>query len=179
MNLLDHLRRDHCFFLDLLEKLDQTVTESSNRYFAEGRGAQVTPDLVTIIEKMLARMALHERAEEGLLFPLLRRFSPDVEPALSVIEADHKGLGRALASFQREAGTAERPTAWMILGISRVTNMMRSHIAREEADLFSAAAQRVPPEELERLGAEAAVLAQYKEQATHSGPEKGEARGRT
>ena len=158
MDLLEYLRTDHQFLLGLLERLDQTVTASSSRCHGEGWSEQMAKEATSLIEQMIARMATHERAEESLFFPALRRCAPELEPVVSVIEADHQGVARTFASFGREAGTAGRPAAWMILTISRLTHMVRSHIAREEADLFTAAARRIPPHELGRLGPQAEQL---------------------
>lgn len=156
MNLLDSLRTDHRHFLHLVERLDRSVTSSSSRAPAKAGGSPAA-EAAAILRELIRSFHAHERIEEGLLWPALQAKAPDAEPMLKVMDADHAGLASALEAFQRELdGAADGRTApWLLLGVSRLTNMVRSHIAREETDLFSIAARRIPAAELERLGAEA------------------------
>lgn len=142
MNLLDLLRAEHREFLLLLDRLDKSVTKGS-------------PDAPSLIGELVSRLEAHEEAEEKLLWPSIRHYAPESIPALDVIDADHEGIMRVMAVFKAELSSAGRPPAWLILGCSRLANMVRSHIAREEADLFSIASERIPSADLERLGAQA------------------------
>lgn len=154
MNLLDALRADHRAFLALLERLDRSVTSSSSRFMLPGSGERLESEAAQLIRELIERLKRHEGVEEGLLWPAMRRLVPEAAAALQVMEADHAGLRAVLGTFERELSAAGHSPAWLILGVSRMANMVRSHIAREEADLFSIAARRIPAAELERLGAD-------------------------
>ncbi|MBI4349097.1 MAG: hemerythrin domain-containing protein [Elusimicrobia bacterium] len=142
MNLLDMLRAEHREFLRLLDRLDKSVTKGS-------------PDAPALIGELVSRLERHEEIEEKLLWPSIRHYAPESTPALDVIDADHEGIMRVMAVFKSELFSAGRSPAWLILGCSRLANMVRSHIAREEADLFSIASKRIPAADLERLGLQA------------------------
>lgn len=156
MNLLDTLRGEHRHFLDLVGRLDRSVTSSSTRGPAKPAGSPAA-EAAAVLSELIRSFHAHETIEEGLLWPALRAAAPDAEPSLKVMDADHAGLASALDAFQRELGAKGdgRGAPWLLLGVSRLTNMVRSHIAREETDLFSIAARRIPAAELERLGHEA------------------------
>lgn len=158
MNLLDTLRSDHRQFLGLLDRLDRAVTSGSSRGAGNGGAARLAKEAGGLIGELIGSLQRHEKIEEGLLWPAVRRHAPDAAAALQILDADHAGLSSVMETFKREVGVAGRSPAWLILGVSRLANMVRSHIAREEADLFSIAARRIPAAELERLGAEAASI---------------------
>lgn len=102
---------------------------------------------------MLARKAVdrydieltnHFAIEEQVLFPLIERELGQM-PAVSELIAGHRALARMIDEMRAN------PTAAMLEGFCA---MLRSHVRREENELFEDIQQRLPAHSLEVAGRE-------------------------
>ncbi len=88
----------------------------------------------------------HFRAEEEVLFPLMRRAVPGSATLLDELLRDHEKFRQAMPRF--EAGT----------GLSKLIfdlgDLLESHIRREERELFPLFEQEVESTEAEAVGEE-------------------------
>jgi hemerythrin-like domain-containing protein len=79
----------------------------------------------------------HHRAEDVLLFPAIRRSSPELAPVVDGLEADHREVSDRLDGIETAArALLERDDAVGRAGVARaleaVSDVLLSHLRREE-----------------------------------------------
>ncbi len=132
----EYIKRDHDDFRLIFERLrNSTENEAALR-------GEVYPFLID-------RVQAHAVAEEATIFPQMEKDS-NLLPATLVLIAEHRGmdtLARELAETPFDARTW-RPKLFPLFDV------MRCHLAREEADVFPRVSCRFSPEALEEAGEE-------------------------
>ncbi len=149
MNLLEKLRDDHQAFLaaaDLLDTLADRFGQPGYIKEDDGRMAAQT------LDGLMPRVRRHEDIEHSLLFPALIRFDPESRAVIELLEREHHEIfGLMESSVSSVLKAPERPPNWLKLLIHTLTHPLRSHILREEREIFDRAEKNVPWRELEKL----------------------------
>ncbi len=101
------------------------------------------------IDRYEIELTNHFAIEEQLLFPLIER-ELGKTPLLDDLVADHRQLERMVDSM-RTAPSAEL--------LERFCNLLRSHVRREENELFQQIQQRLSPDVLAAAGKEISAKA--------------------
>ncbi|MBI4422844.1 MAG: hemerythrin domain-containing protein [Elusimicrobia bacterium] len=168
MNLLESLREDHRRLLRIMERLDGKVLGTARRVAesGDGRGAESEP--IEILELLVREVTRHEEEEIRCLFPALLLHAPELEGILRVMDEDHGVIARIAHGLWKEPPEVKRSPTWLILGVTRIANILRSHIAREEAEIYLAAERLIPKEELERLGQKARRIRRRRDPWSHA-----------
>ena len=150
MDILQSLRLDHRKLLGLLERLEAEVYDPARMSHAEESGVCAR----SLLGQLLERVAEHEKTEQRMLFPELKRRMPECERLLLDIEQEHEGMQRLLRELLEELPrTPQRPAFALIEHITRLANCLRSHILQEDSDFLSLAQDRIPAEVRRDLGA--------------------------
>lgn len=102
---------------------------------------------------------LHHLDEEEDLFPALLRFAKrsqkkKLQALIEDLSADHDEMERAWAELRTDLEDVIADTAPALNPdiVDRFQTIYFAHIQREEAEAFAAAADCLPPDELERIG---------------------------
>jgi hemerythrin-like domain-containing protein len=101
------------------------------------------------IDRYEIELTNHFAIEEQLLFPLIER-ELGKTPLLDDLIADHRHLERMIDQM-RTAPSAEL--------LERFCNLLRSHVRREENELFQQIQQRLSPDVLDAAGKEISAKA--------------------
>jgi iron-sulfur cluster repair protein YtfE (RIC family) len=93
-----------------------------------------------------SNLIAHFRAEEEILFPLLRSAAPQSAPMIDRLVREHEQIGEAMARLKSGAGLAKI--------IFDLGDLLERHIRREERELFPLFEQYVPGSQAELIGEE-------------------------
>ena len=108
------------------------------------------PGLRERAEEVLAfyesNLVAHFRAEEEVLFPLLRSVSARSAPMIDDLMREHAQIRQAMVQLKAGAGLAKL--------IFDIGDLLERHIRREERELFPLFEQQVQGDQAERIGAE-------------------------
>jgi hemerythrin-like domain-containing protein len=158
MSILSRLRSDHNGFRAELGRIQAEIVAvrdlSSDKERRE-TAARLAGSLLQLVQAVRK----HEDVERRLLYPNLLAASPVPSADLDQLEKQHTLIGQTLERLIEGLRTAaKRPPSWLILSILQLSNMLRRHMAREEALVFPLALEHIGAVELERLGREAERL---------------------
>ena len=93
-----------------------------------------------------SNLVAHFRAEEEVLFPLLRSVSARSAPMIDDLMREHAQIRQAMVQLKAGAGLAKL--------IFDIGDLLERHIRREERELFPLFEQQVQGDQAERIGAE-------------------------
>jgi hypothetical protein len=82
----------------------------------------------------------HHRAEDSLLFPILRRDHPELDPVVDRLEGDHREISTLLTEVETTAEELDRadeshPRARLVAGLERLGGLLLAHLEFEEVEL--------------------------------------------
>jgi len=132
-------------------------------------GAGQDPERVETIgsfyENVIEFLHVHHLGEDELIYPVLEQRTPESRADLERIDDQHKLLyapmdaGRAALAKWREAPSAETADA-VIDAITAVDDVLRPHLAEEEAVVLPIAATWMSPEEWGQMSGHAMMTFQ-------------------
>ncbi len=93
-----------------------------------------------------SNLVAHFRAEEEVLFPVLRSTVPESSPIIDELIHDHSEIRRGVAQLESVAGLAKL--------IFDLGDLLERHIRKEERDLFPLFEQHIENSQAEIVGAE-------------------------
>ena len=93
-----------------------------------------------------SNLVAHFRAEEEVLFPLLRSIAPQGEGLIAELAREHKRIHQAVAQLKIGDGLAKL--------IFDLGDLLERHIRREERELFALFERNVTAAQAESTGAE-------------------------
>lgn len=112
---------------------------------------------------------IHHIKEEDLLFPAMiaHGFPKNHGPLVVMLHEHEQGrlLTDELAQLSRKSPWTERDLAAARSSAREYTSLLSQHILKEDSVLYPMARARLPPEEMERLGARMEALDQSPERA--------------
>jgi iron-sulfur cluster repair protein YtfE (RIC family) len=93
-----------------------------------------------------SNLIAHFRAEEEVLFPMLRSVVPQSVPMIDQLGREHEQIREAMAQLKTGAGLAK--------AIFDLGDLLERHIRKEERELFPLFEQEVNASQAELIGAE-------------------------
>jgi hemerythrin-like domain-containing protein len=158
MGIIKRLKADHDKFRAELSRIQSDIVSVRPLLRIEDRRDAAVRIAKSLVE-LVRSVRLHDEIERRLLFPELLASAPMPSSELDVIETQHAIIRQTLDRLVEGLRTAaERPPSWMILSMLQLSNMLRRHMAREEALLFPLAYEHLGAARLDRLEREAARL---------------------
>ncbi len=149
--LFQRLRADHSRVLDRAAALELAVAETQ-------AGGRIDPTTESALRELLGllkgQFATHMRLEEEALYPALRSVLPATSASLSPLSSEHSELVAMLAALIELAarpGDGARDEQ-ITVQVRDLADLLRIHIRKEEAVVFSIAERVLGPAELARLG---------------------------
>jgi hemerythrin-like domain-containing protein len=141
---------DHRDVQTHLDRVERVVlgTRRTGRLTHRGRSM-----LCETVELLKLHIATHMTAEDEVLFPALEDFLPGGKPSLDPLREEHRELRLQLTSLDELAqAPADRARDEQILVQARdFVDLLRLHIHKEEAAIFTMASRVLSPRELEML----------------------------
>lgn len=125
---------------DLITQDHDTV----HRLFLSLQRAESVAAQRDLVEQIVQELDAHASAEEEVFYPAMRGVSRRIDDA----EAAHDHVRTLIAEIQNEAPGSEEFAARAL----HLKQAVLSHVAEEEGGILLEAG-RLPPEDLERLGA--------------------------
>jgi len=132
MRATDLLREDHRKVHDMFLELEAMPP-------GQGDGRQA------LWQQIVAELNVHAQAEEAAFYPAVRAASRRIDDA----EAGHRHLRTVIAEVESYDPGSEQFAG----GVRLVRQIVNAHVMEEEGGIFLDA-ERLGPDELERLGAE-------------------------
>lgn len=82
----------------------------------------------------------HHRAEDAMLFPILRRDHPELDPMVDRLEREHREISTLLTEVEAAAEELDRADeadhrAQLVAGLERLGGALLAHLEFEEAEL--------------------------------------------
>jgi hemerythrin superfamily protein len=129
MRVTDVITRDHDTVHRLFLSLERTADPSAQR---------------ELLEQIVAELDAHATAEEEVVYPALRQVSRRIDDA----EAAHEHVRMLITALE----SVEPGSQAFVERVLQLKQSVLSHAAEEENGMLLEAG-RLPPDELERLGA--------------------------
>lgn len=133
MKMTECLATEHQVFLDQLEVIERAVKD-----------AALYPDaaIKAMVEMLALPLERHARTEE-VLFRALEAYLERTTGPLAVMESEHQGIRQTLEAISDDLDVRGQT--------SRLTEMLRRHINKEDRVLFPMAEEFLGAETLSRL----------------------------
>lgn len=113
--------------LEILSK-DHRAVEKLFTEFGEAKGAHAT----RLARKIVAELAKHAAIEEQTLYPEARRELPDAVELVDEALAEHREMKKMLADLEGASAANDDLQA----KVANLSQLVRHHVAEEEARLF-------------------------------------------
>ena len=110
---------------------------------------QTGPCSADLVQELSRELSIHAAIEETELYPLMRQSVPNADHLIDHALAEHQTVKELLAEI--EALTPGTPD--FNRKIEKLASGVREHVREEESKLFPLLRQRIPPAELDTLGA--------------------------
>jgi hemerythrin-like domain-containing protein len=157
--ILSRMRADHRRVTRDLDTVEAAIPSLRSERSPSPRGRRPSRADWSPLRFMLARLArqfeTHMVAEEESLFPALERALPETAASLAPLRAEHAELRALLASLtaligSRSSGARDEQ---VVVQWKDFAALLRIHVRKEEAVVFSVAEKVLPPRELARVEA--------------------------
>jgi hemerythrin-like domain-containing protein len=144
--VFQRMRADHARVLGELDALERAA-----------RGAADGPDrertLLGLVRMLEGQFATHMGAEDDVLFPALIEALPEARGSLTPLKAEHEELRSMLAGL---AGVLAQPPGaareeQIVVQARDLMDLLRIHVRKEEAVVFSVAERVLPEPTLQRI----------------------------
>ncbi len=99
-----------------------------------------------VIELYQTQLLTHFRAEEEILFPLMRESVPESAAVVDELLAQHEQLRQMLSQLEVDSGLAKT--------IFDLGDLLERHIRKEERELFPLFEKRIETAQAEAIGAQ-------------------------
>lgn len=134
MKLTESLMIEHHVFSEQFQHLEEAL-----------RHPEQYPDAVirAIVEALAISIERHARTEDDVLFPALETYLERTSGPLAVLEAEHEKIRGAMATITAGQDIRGQTT--------RLIEILRQHIHKEDRVLFPMAEEFLGPENLTRL----------------------------
>jgi hemerythrin-like domain-containing protein len=111
------------------------------------------PPLRALMGLLEAQFATHMRDEEELLFPALAEALPETAPSLVPLRKEHGELRQMLAAITAALGQPASPSRdeQIMVQLRDFVDLLRIHVHKEEAAVFSVAGRVLAPLEITAL----------------------------
>jgi hypothetical protein len=156
--ILSRMRADHRRVIRDLENVEVAIPTLRPERSRASRGRRRGPDwspLRSVLGNLARQFETHMVAEELSLFPALERALPETGASLAPLRVEHAELRALLASLtalieSRSSGARDEQ---VVVQWKDFAALLRIHVRKEEAVVFSVAEKVLPPRELARVEA--------------------------
>ena len=140
-------QQDHAHVLEGVDELERSLGPCLT---SEIRPAQESA-VRELLELLQRQFATHMRAEEEVLFPVLARALPGSSSTLEPLEAEHAELREMLSDLCNWLASPRSPArdAHLRIELRDFLDLIRLHVAKEEAAVFVVAERVLTRYELE------------------------------
>lgn len=154
MDILDYLLEDHKLLRLTLDQLDSNIDSSKDEQgFPSGWKLRSLDELTGVLRLLLPALAAHEELEEKVLFAELKAAGVADTLAFDTLGSDHKELETLVKNLASAlSGERGRPTPWLVATTLRLSTALRSHMAREEYQVFPMVRSTFTRRQLDALG---------------------------
>ena len=150
-NIFERMREDHRNVLERIRVLDAAASAVPKD------GAASWPDVETrdVLALLARQFQTHMAAEDDVLYPALVDALPVAKPSIEPLKADHATLRMMLADLLQALEEEPSGTRNELIGVQLrdLADLLRIHIRKEEAVVFSVAERTLRPLEVEALAA--------------------------
>jgi hemerythrin-like domain-containing protein len=149
--IFERMREDHRRVLERIQVLDSAAAVSPRRTGGEWPGEETRQVLALLALQFQTHMA----AEDDVLYPALAEALPVARPSIGPLMADHGTLRMMLTDLEKELLEPASDARNELIGVQLrdLADLLRIHIRKEEAVVFTIAERTLSPKELEALAA--------------------------
>jgi hemerythrin-like domain-containing protein len=166
-------RDDHRRVLGELDRLEGAVLQGAHRGRLGPRALAAAEGAAAFL---LQQFATHMAVEEDVLYPALAEAFPEARPSLRPLQVEHaelRSMLTRLAGLLREPQEAARDEQ-ITVQVRDLIDLLRLHVHKEDAAVFTVAARVLTPREIGRL---AARVAAHRESHSRRRPRRAGAKG--
>jgi len=149
-SVFGRLRREHRMVLAEIAALERAAAPGRRRGHADRER-----EMRRVVRLLERQFATHMSAEDRVMFPALLKALPEARASVAPLQAEHAELRSILASLRHHlAGAADDGRDEQVAVLVRdLVDLLRIHIRKEEAVIFSVAERVLPVHEVVRLAA--------------------------
>lgn len=149
--IFQRMREDHRNVLERIGVFDSAAAAVPRGGASDWPGQEVR-QVLALLEK---QFRTHMAAEEEVLYPALAEALPVARPSLEPLTADHGTLRMMLADLEQALEEPASDTRNEQIGVQLrdLADLLRIHIRKEEAVVFTIAERALSPREVEALAA--------------------------
>jgi hemerythrin-like domain-containing protein len=149
--IFQRMREDHRKVLDRIQVLDAAASELTRGGSPDWPGAAARD----VLAMLAVQFETHMAAEDEILYPALAEALPVAGPSVEPLMADHSALRMMLADLEQELlEPASRARNEQIgVQLRDLSDLLRIHIRKEEAIVFSVAERALSRQEMTALAA--------------------------
>ncbi|MEK7824529.1 MAG: hemerythrin domain-containing protein [Candidatus Eisenbacteria bacterium] len=144
--IFQRMRADHAHVLGELDGLERAARGGAD-------GLHRERDLARLVRMLERQFATHMRAEDEVLFPALIEALPEARGSLAPLRAEHDELRSMLAGLTRVLLQPPGPAREEQIAVQArdLVDLLRIHVRKEEAIVFSVAERVLPEPTLQRI----------------------------
>jgi hemerythrin-like domain-containing protein len=149
--IFERMREDHRSVLERIRVLDSAAAAIPKGAAGDWPG----PEAREVLALLGRQFQTHMAAEDEVLYPALAEALPVARPSMEPLIADHGALRMMLADLEQELGepASDARNEQMGVQLRDLADLLRIHIRKEEAVVFTIAERALTPKELEALAA--------------------------
>ncbi|HET9252480.1 MAG TPA: hemerythrin domain-containing protein [Candidatus Eisenbacteria bacterium] len=149
--IFERMREDHRNVLERIRVLDVAAAAIPREAAGDWPGAETRQVLALLRRQFQTHMA----AEDEVLYPALAEALPVARPSMDPLMADHGALRMMLADLEQELEEPASDARNEQIGVQLrdLADLLRIHIRKEEAVVFTIAERALNPREVEALAA--------------------------
>jgi hemerythrin-like domain-containing protein len=148
--IFERMREDHRNVLERVQILDKAAAIPRGT-----PGGWPGSDVRHVLELLSRQFQTHMAAEDEVLYPALAEALPVARPSMEPLMADHGALRMMLADLEQMLEEPESDARNEQIGVRLrdFADLLRIHIRKEEAIVFSVAERALLPDEVDALAA--------------------------
>jgi hemerythrin-like domain-containing protein len=149
--IFERMREDHRNVLERIQVLDSAAAAVTRDAASDWPG----PETRQVLGHLARQFQTHMAAEDEVLYPALAEALPVARPSMEPLIADHGALRMMLADLQQELDEPASDARNELIGVQLrdLADLLRIHIRKEEAVVFTIAERALSPKEMEALAA--------------------------
>lgn len=150
--VIERMRADHRAVI----KRTDAMLANADTIAGAGRGGSAARTALRATVAHLARQfATHMRAEDEVIYPAVEGALPSSRERLQPLAAEHEELRSMLVDLRDALQRPRTPARdeQIEVAVRDLVDLLRIHIRKEEAVVFTVAARLLPPERLQALAA--------------------------
>jgi hemerythrin-like domain-containing protein len=143
--IFQRMRADHAHVLGELDAIERAAAAAGGPHHE-----QDLHELVGVLER---HFATHMRAEDEVLFPALIEALPEARGSIAPLRGEHDELRSMLAGLARVLAQPPGPAReeQIAVQVRDLVDLLRIHVRKEEAVVFSVAERVLPEPTLRRI----------------------------